>query len=105
VTIAELRALLAKADNLPWADDDAPMIKSVGLVDPERPSRGREMIAQAFGQNAALIVAAVNALPALLDVVDSLSGHADSCPVGIPNGGCSTCDALAKLMIPNGNTK
>ena len=67
---AELRRLLAEATPGPWID--AGDIESIPLTIASDPyaAIGRDPSPQ-WAKNAALIVAAVNALPALLDVADA----------------------------------
>jgi len=96
--ISELRALLAKATPAPWHHaKDGDDFYALFTDDDE----------YAFGcrdegdeeDNAELAAAAVNALPALLDVAEAAEEH--SC-----NGwNCSICAALAKMTIPNGTTR
>lgn len=96
--LSELRALLAKATPRPW--------------EPNTEIRGWAQVLSASGRicgevyhasDAALIAAAVNALPALLDVAEAAKFLADEDP-------CNCADhaalrrALAKLsdvMVPN----
>lgn len=114
--IEELRALLAKAMTqapLPWKwekSDNEP-----GCFDALRAADDRNVLPTTVGygnihalyEDAALLVAAVNALPALLDVAEAAQRAAAGHVVGIPYTGvavpcrCEMCNALAKLMVPN----
>lgn len=75
--IAELRALLAEATPGPWEQyDDTRTVRSTQLVDPDWPQRGKEIVGDIWrDETRALVLAAVNTLPALLDVVEfAMSG-------------------------------
>lgn len=72
IDIAKLRELMRDVAGIPWSIDQDEGRVLGSLVDPDQPKRGREIACSARGNNAALIVAAVNGLGELLDRVEAL---------------------------------
>lgn len=61
-----------KASVGPWEEDDW-KIKTVALVDPDYPKRGKEIVGEVLNvDNRAFVVIAREAVPALLDEVEQL---------------------------------
>lgn len=85
-TVERLRELLGKATEGPWVehihdiwtvrDDGQPGIPLLREVIGNYRSWGRNTSHEERGANAALIVEAINALPALLDAVEALEWYA-----------------------------
>jgi hypothetical protein len=107
--VSRLRELLAEGVPLPWeaspqdSTDDGYNATIFGNVPEDEQDVADMMIRE---QDAALIVAAVNALPKLLDVVDAAKGlwqvHLADCDVRPCNCGVAALrSALASLEDPS----